>query len=142
MAFGQKTQGPRNSNSRISVTKLKDFFCENSKNRQVSKTEVAVLNRFYHTNVATEEAACESETLMNKYVSYHFLDDTGGTVVAGEANCQLNSNDSVKQMDETENNARKSDKVVKVHSKKLDQMVIHASYAFSGLHGKITLRII
>ena len=29
---------------------------------------------------------------------------TGGTVVAGEANCQLNSNDSVKQMDETENN--------------------------------------
>ena len=47
------------------------------KTEKVSKAEVAVLNRVYHTNVATEEAAGESETLMNEYDSYQFLDDTG-----------------------------------------------------------------
>ena len=35
LAIGPKTQGPKNSNSRILAPKLKDFLFENSTNRQV-----------------------------------------------------------------------------------------------------------
>ena len=41
LGVGPKTQGPKNSNSRILAPKLKDFLFENSTNRQVCKTKVA-----------------------------------------------------------------------------------------------------
>ena len=41
LAFGKKSQWPKNSNARISAGKLFDFYCKSSTNRPVCKTEVA-----------------------------------------------------------------------------------------------------